>query len=167
MARRNHPVTNLQPTQTGQKPSEDNAVTNVTNFSPTIETELEVLDNLNMGGLYRDELVTLVTSVTPPGAQKWEPGARVQVGHPQSAKRFVALNEEGTQRIGEDHPRAKLSDAQVEQIRDEYEAHPQGHPEHVGYRLLAKKWNIHPSMVRNIVTYRRRNQWAGRWKQID
>ncbi|TAL32084.1 MAG: hypothetical protein EPN98_14835 [Phenylobacterium sp.] len=79
----------------------------------------------------------------------------------------MALNEEGTQRIGEDHPRAKLSDAQVEQIRDEYEEYPQGHELHVGYRLLAKRWGISHSMVRNIVTYRRRNQWAGRWKRID
>jgi hypothetical protein len=80
--------------------------------------------------------------------------------------RFVALNETGTQRIGEDHPRAKLSDAQVEAMRDDYEAHPPGHPQHVGYRALAKKYGCSKRTARDICNYTKRNQWAARWKRI-
>ena len=82
------------------------------------------------------------------------------------ARRFVALNETGTQRIGEDHTRAKLTNAQVEQIRDEYEAHQSGHPQHVGYRLLAKKWGVSKRTIRDICSYKTRNQWAARWKRV-
>jgi len=116
------------------------------------------------GGNNREKVVTVVTVVTDP--QLWAPGFRAQVGHPKPVKRFLAFNEEGTQRIGEDHPRAKLSDAEVEAIRDEYEAGLDGSGPKIGYRRLAKKWGVTPSTVRNIVTYRKRNQWAGSWKRI-
>lgn len=80
--------------------------------------------------------------------------------------RYVALNESGTQRIGEDHPRAKLSDAQVEAMRDEYENGLSGEGPRIGYRLLAKKYEVSKRTVRNIVHYEKRNQWADRWKKV-
>jgi hypothetical protein len=78
----------------------------------------------------------------------------------------VALNESGTQRIGQDHARAKLSNAQVEAIRDEHEAYPHGDPRHVGYRRLAEKWRVSKRTIRDICNYTKRNQWAGRWKRL-
>lgn len=80
--------------------------------------------------------------------------------------RFVALNESRTQRIGEDHARAKLTDAQVEAIRDEYERHLPGHPEHIGYRILAAKYGVAKRTIRDIVNYDKRNQWAGHYKKL-
>lgn len=80
--------------------------------------------------------------------------------------RYVALNESGTQRIGEDHPRAKITDAQVESMRDEYEAGLEGTGPRIGYRLLAKKYEVSKRTVRDIVHYLKRNQWADRWKKV-
>ncbi|CAB4198792.1 hypothetical protein UFOVP1324_19 [uncultured Caudovirales phage] len=79
----------------------------------------------------------------------------------------MALNESGTQRIGEHHARAKLSDAQVEAIRDIYEKHPVGHPLHIGYKNLMKMFpGVAKRTLRDIVNYDKRNQWAGSWKKI-
>lgn len=82
----------------------------------------------------------------------------------------VALNDIDY-RVGETHHNVlsaakPLSDADVERIRDEYEAHPLGHPEHVGYRALAKKWGVSKRTIRDIVEYKRRNQWVARWKRV-
>lgn len=85
---------------------------------------------------------------------------------PTPVKRYLALNETGTQRIGEDHPRAKLSDATVEAIRDEYEAGQDGSGPYIGYRLLAKKYGVGKRTIRDIVNYRKRNQWAAKWKKV-
>jgi hypothetical protein len=100
----------------------------------------------------------------PTRAYNWLNATLEMVDRP--ARRLVALNETGTQRIGEDHPRAKLTKAQVEQIRDEYEAHQSGHPQHVGYRLLATKWGVSQRTIRDICSYKTRNQWAARWKRL-
>lgn len=83
--------------------------------------------------------------------------------NPKPKGRMVALNESGTQRIGEDHHRAKLTDAQVEAMREDHERHPVGHPEYMGYRTLAKKYGCSKSTVRDVVNYMKRNQWAVRW----
>lgn len=80
---------------------------------------------------------------------------------------YVAMNEAGTQRIGEDHAKAKLSDAAVDAIREEYEAGQEGRGPRIGYRLLAKKWGCSKRTVRDIVNYRRRNHWAARWKKVE
>lgn len=94
-------------------------------------------------------------------------GKVAQGGYTSPVRRFVALNETGTQRIGEDHANAVLTDAQVEQIRDEYEAGVEGTGPRIGYRLLAKKFGCSKRTVRDIVNYNRRNQWAARWKRLD
>jgi hypothetical protein len=65
--------------------------------------------------------------------------------------------------IGEYHPKARLSDADVEAIRQEYEAHPEGHPLHAGYRALARKWGVGKRTIRDIVNMNRRNVWAAEW----
>lgn len=101
-------------------------------------------------------VVTDLTNVTKP----WE------VGQALPPRRYVALNESGTQRIGHHHARAKLSNAQVEAIRDEHEAYPLGDPRHVGYRRLAEKWRVSKRTIRDICNYTKRNQWAGRWKRV-
>lgn len=80
--------------------------------------------------------------------------------------KLVALNESGTQRIGEYHARAKLSDAQVDQMREDYEAGQEGRGPVVGYRTLSKRYGVSKRTVRDIVHYRKRNQWAGRWKRV-
>jgi hypothetical protein len=89
--------------------------------------------------------------------------------------RLVACNEHG-ERVGEDHQHAVLTNAQVEEIRDRYEAAaelrrgvPNGH--HVkgelGYRALAREYGVSKRTIREIVKYNRRNVWAARWKRVD
>jgi IS30 family transposase len=51
--------------------------------------------------------------------------------------------------IGEDHHNAKLSDAEVEKIR-------QMHDEGKGYRRIARETGVHRSTVRDICTMKRR-----------
>jgi len=85
---------------------------------------------------------------------------------PRAARR-IAVGEPDARGIphpvGEYHPKARLSDADVEAIRQEYEAHPEGHPLHVGYRALASKWGVGKRTIRDIVNMNRRNVWAERW----
>ena len=57
--------------------------------------------------------------------------------------------------IGESHPRAKLSDAMVETLRDLNE-------EGIGYRRLAKMFNLPRSTVACICQYTRRNAYSTR-----
>lgn len=52
--------------------------------------------------------------------------------------------------MGESHPHAKLTDAQVEQMRDMNE-------EGIGYRKLAKLFNVSRPTVQSICNYRRRS----------
>lgn len=75
-------------------------------------------------------------------------------------RRVIALNDLGY-RIGEDHHNAKLSDAQVEAMRDRHEN------DGIGYRRLAKEFGVDRGVARDICTYRRRNQWADRHKTVD
>ncbi len=56
-------------------------------------------------------------------------------------------------RAGENHPRAKLTDHEVEMIR---QLHEQG----VSYRKLAKKFDVGKSTVSSICRYRRRGRVA-------
>lgn len=67
---------------------------------------------------------------------------------------LVSVNEQG-RRIGQDHPRGKLTDAEVESlIRDRG---PEEAPE-MSYSELATKWGISKSGVRDLLTGRRRGQ---------
>ncbi len=71
-------------------------------------------------------------------------------------KRLVAVNESGL-RIGEDHPRAKLTDAEVERLR-------QLHAEGIGYRRLAVIFEVNRATVRDIVKFRTRAQTPTAWR---
>lgn len=75
------------------------------------------------------------------------------------AKRLVAINEQGL-RIGEDHHRAKLTDAEVERLR-------QLHEEGIGYRRLAVIFEVNPTTVRDIVKFRTRAQLPSTWRSIS
>lgn len=71
----------------------------------------------------------------------------------------IAVNENGL-RIGEDHQRAKLTDHEVDTIRELHEG--QGY----GYRRLAKMFNVHRMTIRDICKYRKRWQIAARVKTV-
>lgn len=71
-------------------------------------------------------------------------------------KRLVGVNERGL-RVGEDHQRAKLSNHEVELIR-------QLHEGGMSYRALAEKFEISLGMAWNICNFRLRAQTAVRWK---
>jgi transposase len=60
----------------------------------------------------------------------------------------IARNHTG-HRVGETHGKAKLTDAQVREMR---KLHSQG----IGYRRLAKRFGCGISTVRDIVLYRTR-----------
>ena len=76
-----------------------------------------------------------------------------------SMRRVVSLNEKG-RRVGESHQNAKLSDAQVDQIREMRE--DQG----MSYSALAKAFGVPKSTVADICKYRRRAQTPARWKTL-
>lgn len=57
--------------------------------------------------------------------------------------------------IGESHPRAKLTDKQVDMLRDLND-------EGIGYRRLAKMFNLPRSTVACICQYTRRNAYSAR-----
>lgn len=59
----------------------------------------------------------------------------------------IKVNDLG-RRIGDTHHRAKLSDADVDLMRDLHEDHG------LGYDRLAKRFGVHRMTVRDIVTYR-------------
>jgi hypothetical protein len=71
-------------------------------------------------------------------------------------RHLTALNEAGA-RIGEGHQRARISDASVEWIRDQFEA---GH----SYATVARALGIGIRTVRDIVAFRRRAQTPAAWK---
>lgn len=72
---------------------------------------------------------------------------------------IVAVNEQGY-RIGISHHNARIPDDIVDQIRDMHEDHG------VGYRKLAKIFNLTRSAVQKICNYERRAQTPDRWKKI-
>lgn len=49
-----------------------------------------------------------------------------------------------------------LSDRDVELMRELHEEHPREHPEHIGYKQLARMFECSRSTVQNICTYRKR-----------
>lgn len=70
-------------------------------------------------------------------------------------KKFVALNEK-RRRIGQDHPNAKLTDHEVDLIRDLRE---QG----MKYTTLAEKFEVSKSTIAMVCRYQRRAHWAASW----
>ena len=71
--------------------------------------------------------------------------------------RHVCVNDRGL-RIGESHPRAKLSDHQIEEIRTLAIEH------RVPYRELAKRFSISFGYVWKIVSFKRRNKLPAEYR---
>jgi ribosome-binding protein aMBF1 (putative translation factor) len=84
---------------------------------------------------------------------------RDQIVPPTSRKVFVAVDENGL-RIGEAHPNAKLSDKEVDQIRDLREQAGWG------YEQLATAYNVPKVTIQMICTYQRRASTIARWKVL-
>jgi hypothetical protein len=72
--------------------------------------------------------------------------------------RTVGVNDIG-RRVGDSHPNAKLTDADVELLRAL-------HGEGWGYRRLAAKFEVSKSLVRYIIKGRWRGQVATDWRRV-
>ena len=72
---------------------------------------------------------------------------------------FIPVNEAGL-RIGEDHPNAKLTNADVERIRDLHEN------DGMTYKALAEKFEVSWHCIGRICRYERRAQTLANWKAI-
>lgn len=121
-----------------------------------------------MGATNRDEVGTVGTG----GFVHLTVEGYVAFARKDQRSRLVACSE-GTgkpnshgARVGEDHPQATLTNAQVEEIRDRFEAYDVGHPKHEGYLRLAKAFGVGRRTVRDIVHYRKRNVFPARWKRV-
>jgi ribosome-binding protein aMBF1 (putative translation factor) len=82
-----------------------------------------------------------------------------QVVPTTSRKVFIAVDENGL-RIGETHPNAKLTDAQVDEMRDLRER------DGWSYDRLAERFDIPKITVAKICTYERRASTIARWKVL-
>lgn len=69
----------------------------------------------------------------------------------------VVKHREGDYTHGEAHPKAMLSDHEIELMRQLHEEYAVGDPRHLGYRRLAKKFNVAKTTVRAICNYKVRN----------
>ena len=72
--------------------------------------------------------------------------------------KMVPVNEAGL-RIGEDHPHAELTDAEVELVR---QLHEQG----MSYEELAEKFEVSKWAIGRMCRYERRAQYPARWKPV-
>lgn len=77
--------------------------------------------------------------------------------------RYVPVDERG-RRIGEGHPRAHLTDGEVELIRQLAEG-DEDNPR-MSYGEIARKFEISKGTVWDIVNYRRRASTIDRWVLI-
>lgn len=82
-----------------------------------------------------------------------------QVVPTTSRKVFIAVDENGL-RIGETHPNAKLTDAQVDEMRDLHEH------QRWTYDRLAEHFGCPKATVQKICTYARRASTIARWKVL-
>jgi hypothetical protein len=73
-------------------------------------------------------------------------------------KKLVAVNGKGL-RVGEDHQNAKLTNCEVEMIR---ELHREG----LSYRTLAMKFEVSKWAIARICRYERRAETPHTWKTV-
>lgn len=71
----------------------------------------------------------------------------------------IALNERGN-RVGDSHHNAKLTNNEVDQLIAMHEAGG------IGYRRLAKIWEVSPATARNLIKGRRRAQTPASYKAV-
>lgn len=72
----------------------------------------------------------------------------------------LGLNESG-RRVGESHQHSKLSDKQVDEIRNLHDSGTWG------YRRLARLFKTTRATIQHIVTCRRRAQTVMQWRTIN
>ncbi len=75
-------------------------------------------------------------------------------------RKTVMVNDAGL-RVGEDHPKAQLTDAEVECVRQLREV------EGMSYRVLAEKFEQHKGTIAKICRYERRGQLTTRIKIVS
>lgn len=75
-------------------------------------------------------------------------------------RKTIAVNNKGYA-IGEDHRNARLSNEQVDRIRDLHEDHG------LKYSQLAAMFQVSKSAIAGICQYRRRAQTPFGWKTLD
>lgn len=74
--------------------------------------------------------------------------------------RLVAVNEQGI-RVGEDHPRARYTDGEVEMVLNLRER------DGFSYDKISKLMEMPKGTVRDFCKYRRRAQTAAAWKRVS
>ena len=78
----------------------------------------------------------------------------------QSAKNYTPTSElETMQKFasrGQHHHRAKLTDADIDRMRLLHGEFPRGHPHHLGYRRLARMFEVSRGCVQWVCTGRQR-----------
>jgi DNA-binding NarL/FixJ family response regulator len=74
-------------------------------------------------------------------------------------QKLVSLNDSG-RRIGQEHPRAKLLDAEVEQVLELLDAG-------LSYSAVARKMDVSKSCIAHIATGRRRGQTVVRVVRVS
>ena len=74
-------------------------------------------------------------------------------------KRTIGVNERGN-RVGETHHRARLTDHDVDLMRELWEEGK------ITTGELAEKFEVSWSTVHDIVTYQKRAQTVARWREI-
>ena len=94
--------------------------------------------------------MTLLSGQAAAGAFFWELSTMFKT---------VALNEYG-RRIGQSHPRSKLTDEQVDRIRDLNEDHD------LSYTQLAEMFQVPKTTIASICQYARRAQTPFGWKRL-
>lgn len=75
-------------------------------------------------------------------------------------RKYVAVNDRG-RRIGEDHPRATLSDDTVDLIRELHE------DEGRSYCYIAMRLKISYHTIKKICRYERRAQIPDKWIRVE
>lgn len=73
---------------------------------------------------------------------------------------YVPVNERGMP-IGQNHWNARLTDDQVEEIRDLHEL------QNLSYGQLAKQFDTSKEAIAKICRYERRAQTPSRWKKVE
>ncbi len=75
-------------------------------------------------------------------------------------RKVITVNQKGYA-IGEDHRNAKLTNEQIDRIRDLREEHG------MKYSQLAEMYQVSKSMIAGVCQYRRRAQTPFGWKTLE
>jgi hypothetical protein len=81
-------------------------------------------------------------------------------------KRIISVNDRGL-RIGEDHPKAKLTDHEVDLIREMAEDRDENGRRKWGRRRLARKFDVSTWTIRSILDCASRAQIPAAYRTID